>query len=85
MALNEKQFYSSGQARWERLGALCKRAENSPRALKGAELTEFINLYRQTCSDLAVVDTDDADARSAFLAEVQRLGEAGARQAQMTH
>ena len=32
-----------------------------------------------------VVDTDDADARSAFLAEVQRLGEAGARQAQITH
>lgn len=61
MALNEKQFYSSGQARWERLGNLCKRAENSPRALKGAELTEFINLYRQTCSDLAVVDTDDAN------------------------
>lgn len=61
MAINEKEFVLTGQARWNRLRELVGIAENSPKAIKKSEIAEMMVLYKKTCGDLALVQTDQAN------------------------
>lgn len=53
--MNEVAFVQDREPAWQRLTALCDKADSGPSRLRGAEFVEMIRLYRQVSGDLAKV------------------------------
>lgn len=53
MVYNEEEFLGRRFEGWRRLGLLCDKASRTFRDLTGAEIVEYVRLYRQTSGDLA--------------------------------
>ncbi len=51
------RFLASNQPAWDRLAALCSRAERGVRQLDAAELDELVRLYRRASSHLSYART----------------------------
>lgn len=57
MAFNEEQFLQNRIQGWTRLSLLCEKASRTFRDLSGAEIVEFVRLYRQASGDLAYMSS----------------------------
>jgi len=55
--MNEQGFVDRREVDWKRLSALCDAADSSMKRLSGADLREFIRLYRKVSTDLALART----------------------------
>jgi uncharacterized membrane protein SpoIIM required for sporulation len=53
MVYNEEEYLGRRFEGWRRLGLLCDKASRTFRDLTGAEIVEYVRLYRQTSGDLA--------------------------------
>ena len=53
MAFNEEEYLGRRIQGWQRLAGLCDKASRSFRDLNGAEIIEYVRLYRQASGDLA--------------------------------
>jgi len=66
--MNEVAFVAEREPGWQRLTALCDKGESSVTALDASELEEFVQLYRKTTTDLALVRTESSNTElAAFL------------------
>ena len=59
--MNETSFVERREPDWKRITLLCDKAESTPAALTDSELSEFIRLYRNVSSDLALVRTQSSN------------------------
>jgi len=59
--MNEQSFVDRREHDWKRLTALCDIADSSLKKLSGAELREFIRLYRHVSTDLALARTKSSN------------------------
>lgn len=57
MAFNEEQFLQQRIQGWTRLSMLCEKAARTFRDLSGAEIVEYVRLYRQASGDLAYMSS----------------------------
>ncbi len=55
--VNEQGFVDRREVDWNRLAELCDKSDTSLKKLSGAELKEFIRLYRRVSTDLALART----------------------------
>ncbi|MDR3691492.1 MAG: stage II sporulation protein M [Fimbriimonas sp.] len=55
--MNEQSFVSKRGTDWDRLTALCNKADGGLRKLSSGELLELVRLYRRASTDLAVART----------------------------
>ncbi|MFM9872924.1 MAG: stage II sporulation protein M [Fimbriimonadaceae bacterium] len=53
MVYNEEEYLGRRFEGWRRLALLCDKASRTFRDLTGAEIVEYVRLYRQTSGDLA--------------------------------
>lgn len=60
--MNEVSFVHRREPGWKRLMFLCDKAESGASRLEGQELTEFVRLYRDSATDLALVRTQSSNA-----------------------
>lgn len=66
MPINEQDFIARREPDWQALNALCAKADVSEKNLTSAELSEFVRLYRATCTDLAVAQTQTGNEAMVF-------------------
>lgn len=59
--MNEEAFVKKREPDWQRLTALCDKADASPALLSATELHEFIRTYRRVSSDLARARTESSN------------------------
>lgn len=59
--MNEVSFVQREEPKWQRLTALCDKADLSPTRLNSAELLEFVELHRQVSSDLALARSQSSN------------------------
>lgn len=61
MILNEEKYLAQRINGWHRLAALCTKADRTFRDLTGAEIVEYVRLYRQASGDLAYLVTHSSN------------------------
>lgn len=61
MVLNEEKYLAQRIVGWHRLAALCAKADRTFRDLTGAEIVEYVRLYRQASGDLAYLVTNSSN------------------------
>jgi uncharacterized membrane protein SpoIIM required for sporulation len=61
VVLNEEEYLGRRIAGWQRLSALCEKAHRTFRDLSGAEIVEYVRLYRQTSGDLAYLSSHSSN------------------------
>ncbi len=59
--MNESEFVDRRRKDWDRLLELCALGENSPKALGGTLLVEFVRLYRLAAADLSRARTESSN------------------------
>lgn len=61
MVYNEEEFLGRRFEGWRRLALLCDKASRTFRDLTGAEIVEYVRLYRQTSGDLAYLSAHSSN------------------------
>lgn len=61
MIYNEEEFLGKRIQGWQRLALLCDKATRTFRDLTGAEIVEYVRLYRQASGDLAYLSSHSSN------------------------
>lgn len=61
VVFNEEEYMGRRYDGWQRLSLLCNKAHKSFRDLTGAEIVEYVRLYRQASGDLAYLSAHSSN------------------------